>query len=75
MILPEARIQKRNLFGAGILLLLVVAWIVFTDLSFSNTSTLVLVGLGLGYLGFALFDYRDVMHQIIRPNDPYRRRP
>jgi hypothetical protein len=74
MILKEAKIQKRNLLGAAIAVLLLVGWIIFGDPSFSRTMTFGFVGATAGYLSFAIVDYRDVLHQIFRPADPNRRR-
>lgn len=75
MIHAEAIIQKRNLIGAVIVLLTAAIWIVFSDLSFSRDFTRALTGLSLGYLSFAIYDYRNVMHQITRPGHPENRRP
>lgn len=74
MILKEAKVQKRNLYLSLFGLLLVVAWIVFFDPSFSETRSHVLTGMAIGYLGFAIFDYRNPLHQIFQPANPNRRR-
>jgi hypothetical protein len=69
MILHDATIQKRNLFGACAFTLLAGALIVIRDPSFSTEEPLVLIGAALGYLVFATADYRNVLHQIIPGKD------
>jgi hypothetical protein len=74
VILPEAKVQKRNIFLALICAVLGAAWILVTDRSFSNGSSFVIVGMIVGYLAFVVFDYRQLMHQIFRPGNPYAKR-
>ena len=69
MILLEATVQKRNLLGACVFIVLAAAAIIIRDPSFSTNEPFLLIGAALGYLGFAIVDYRNVMHQVIRPGE------
>ncbi len=72
MILHNAKTQKRNLLGAGAFSVLAGALIVFRDPGFATDEPLVLIGAAVGYLAFAVADYRNILHQII-PGENLRR--